>query len=499
VRPEGRAPVDELFRAFHSLKSSAAAMEYAGVVDVAHSAEQLLDAVRQRQLAPSKAVIGLLFQAVDLLDRGLEPVTRGEPLSDAAPLAEAIARLTASATPSVLVPEVEPDRLPSPAAGGERRVGRARVDPVRLDELLLHAGELVVARNRLAEVVKKRADPELEAIAGRVDALTRRLHAGVLRARLAPITELFGRFPRIVRDLSQSLGKSARLELAGEGIELDRTVLEELVDPLIHMVRNAVDHGIEPPAARLARNKPAEGRLVLSAERRRDSVAIRLSDDGCGVDAGRVARRGVELGLLPDGTESVGPDELLALLSRPGFTLKAAVSAVSGRGVGMDVVVNKVRLLGGRVELRSEVDRGTAFEITVPLTTAVQRVLLVVADRERYAVPFRLVREAVLTGRGDDGRITEGGGFSFRGRSVPFVDLAGAASGRTGSPGARRPVLMLEWGTHDGALGVDSLLGQHDVLLERIEAPASLPAWVTGATILGDGSPAFVLDPTALF
>lgn len=500
-RPEDRGSVDELFRAFHSLKGSAATMDYQSVVEVAHSAEQLLDAVRHRSLTPSKAVIGLLFQAVDLLDRGLEGVVRGEPLLEAGLLAEAINRMIDSATPSAVVPAERPSlRLNQPASGdGERRAGRARVDPARLDEVLLHAGELIVAGNRLAEVARGRPDPELEAVVGRIDTLTRRLHAGVIKVRLAPIAELFGRFPRIVRDLALSLGKAARLELSGEGIELDRAVIEELVDPLIHLVRNAVDHGIEPSATRAARRKPAEGRLILSAERRRDLVAIRLADDGAGIDATRVATRAADLGLLPAGPAALGSDTLLSLLSRPGFTLKDSVTAVSGRGVGMDVVVSKVRALGGRVELRTELGRGTEFEITVPLTTAVQRVLLVTANRERFAVPFRLVREAVLAGRGDDGRVTGDGEFSFRGRSLPYVDLGGATGGRPGSPTARRPVLMLEWGARDGALGVDSLLGQHDVLLERIEAPTTLPSWVSGATILGDGSPAFVLDPTALF
>jgi two-component system chemotaxis sensor kinase CheA len=499
-RPGDLGPVDELFRAFHSLKGSAATMEYQGVVAVTHSAEQLLDAVRGRRLSPSRAVIGLLFQAVDLLERGLEMSVRGEPLPEADLLAEAVGRMIDSAPPSLPQPEAVPVVSSQPEAPTtERRVGRARVDPARLDEVLLHAGELIVARNQLAEVTRGRSDPELDAVVGRIDTLTRRLHAGVIKVRLAPIAELFGRFPRIVRDLALSLGKAARLELSGEGIELDRAVIEELVDPLIHLVRNAVDHGIEPATVRAGRGKPAEGRLVLMAERRRDLVAIRLSDDGAGIDPQRVARRAVELGLLPAGSGSLSSDTLLSLLSRPGFTLKDAVTEVSGRGVGMDVVVSKVRALGGQVELRTQLGWGSEFEISVSLTTAVQRVLLVTANGERFAVPFRLVREAVMSGRSDDARVSGNGEFSFRGRSLPYVELAGAAGGRPEPPTARRPVLMLEWGARSGALGVDSLLGQHDVLLERIEAPATLPSWVSGATILGDGSPAFVLDPTALF
>ncbi|MHB1329970.1 MAG: chemotaxis protein CheA, partial [Gemmatimonadales bacterium] len=358
--------------------------------------------------------------------------------------------------------------------------------------------ELVVARNRLGNLVAARTDPELEQISGQVDSLVRSLHGLVIKARLAPVSELFGRFPRVVRDLGESLGKMARLELGGEGIELDRAMLEELVEPLIHLLRNAVDHGVEHPADRVAAGKPAEATLRLGAGRRREWIVIRLEDDGRGIDRDAVVRRATERGLLPSGAGADLSDaDVLQLLVRPGFSTKAEVTEVSGRGVGLDVVASKVRALGGTLGLRSESGQGTVFEITVPLTTAVQRVLLVGADGERYAIPFRLVREAVLPGRTETA--SGNGRFTFRDRSVPFVDLADLVGRRGADIPSRRPVLVLEWGSRDGAVAVDTLLGQHDVLLERIEAPDSLPGWVSGATILADGAPAFVLDPTAFF
>ena len=498
--PDRTAPVDGLFRALHSLKSSAATMGFGDITELTHRAEHLLEVVRRRELSPSKAVVGLLFETVDVLDRGLEPASRGEAVPDARPLAEAIERLTSTAAPAG-APVPEPTPVPAePKAAPERAAMRAvRVDPARLDELLQLAGELVVARNRLTTVVARRPDPDLEAVAGQLDSLIRSLHGGVLRARLAPITELFGRFPRVVRDLGAALGKTARLELRGEGIELDRTVLEELVDPLIHLLRNAVDHGLEPSEERVALGKAAEGRLVLTAERRRDWIAIRLFDDGRGVDRETVIRQAQEQGLLDAGTRELADDELLALLARPAFTIKREVTAVSGRGVGMDAVVHKVRSLGGRVSLESTRGQGTTFELMVPLTTAIQRVLLVEAGGDRYAIPSRLVREATVAGRRSDAMLTPDGRFTFRGRPVPLVDLTLATTGSSATTTRRRPVLFLEWGARDGALAVDTLLGQHDVLLERFEAPRTLPAWVSGATILADGMPAFVLDPTALF
>jgi two-component system chemotaxis sensor kinase CheA len=292
------------------------------------------------------------------------------------------------------------------------------------------------------------------------------------------------------------LGKSVRLELSGEGIELDRAILEELVDPILHLLRNAVDHGIEDPAERIRAGKPAEGVITLSAERRRDVVELRVEDDGRGVNRDRVLARARQLGLFAPGAEVTLDDAgLLRVLAHPGFSLKAGVTQVSGRGVGIDAAVATVRAAGGRVSLESELGQGTRFTLTLPLTAAIQRVLLVGVEQERCAVPFGLVSEAIRA------PLLEPGRFSFRGESVPLVDLRDAMALPSSRPDRKRQVLMLDWGgeTHRGALAVDTLLGQHDVVVERIEEPAGMPRWLSAATILPDGSPAFLLDPTALF
>lgn len=495
-QPELLAPVAEMFRAFHSLKGSAATMGFEDVVAVAHGAETLLDAVRRRELAGSRAVVGMLFEAIDLLEGGLEPATRGEPLPDAAALAAAMERLASTAGPAA---PAGPGSAPAAAGAGVApnvSMRAVRVDPARLDELLNLAGELVVARNRLLNASVACGDAEVESAADRIDSLVRSLHAAVFRARLAPLTELFGRLPRVVRDLAAGLGRSARLEMSGEEIELDRTVLEELVDPMIHLLRNAVDHGIEPGAERVAAGKPAEGVLRLSAERRRDWIVIRLADDGRGIDRDAVAARAEAAGLGGGSLDDAG---LLRVLAAPGFTMKREVSALSGRGVGMDAVVSRVRALGGRVELRTVAGAGTTFDLTVPMTAAIQRVLLVGVGGDRYAIPFQQVREAVVAARVPGAGVVDEDRFSIRDRVVPYRDLATATGAASTASGNRRPVLMLEWAGGGGALAVDALLGQRDVLLERVLAPRTLPGWVSGATILADGAPAFLLDPTALF
>ncbi len=492
-----RGPVDELFRAFHSLKGGAATMGFDQITAVAHHAEHLLEAVRRRELSGSPAIVGLLLRAVDVLDHGLERATRGEAMPDADLLAEAIARVTSTSRP------VAPDAAREPAA--ERRtvefpaMRSVRIDPARLDELLNLAGELVVTRTRLGGVAADLGDAELDQVSSRLDSLVRALHAGVLRARLAPATELFGRFPRLVRDLAATLGRTVRLESRGDDVELDRSVIEALVDPLIHLVRNAVDHGLEPPAERVAVGKPAQGELLLIAERRRDWIVIRLSDDGRGIDRAAVVRRARELGLSAPPEAELDDEALIGLLAKPGFTLKREVTSVSGRGVGMDAVLTTIRGLGGRLECHSFPGAGTVFEITVPLTTAIQRVLLVGIGDERYAIPSRLIREAAFPGRSGAGELGSGSRFQIRERDLPLVDLAEFTGDGSEVSRDRRPVLLLEWDDRQGAVAVDTLLGQHDVLIERIEAPRDMPEWVSGATILADGQPAFVLDPTALF
>lgn len=492
-----RAPVDELFRSFHSLKGGAATMGFEEITAVAHQAEHLLEAVRRRELSGSPAIVGLLLRAVDALDEGLEPATQGVPMPDAALLSEAIARLTS--TSRAAAPEPVAD-LPAERRTAEFPAMRSvRIDPARLDELLQLAGELVVTRTRLGGVAADLGDAELDQVASRMDTLVRALHAGVLRARLAPVTELFGRFPRLVRDLAASLGRVVRVEFRGDDVELDRSVIEALVDPLIHLVRNAVDHGIEPPDERRAAGKPEQGELLMMALRRRDWVVIRLSDDGRGIDRAGVAARARELGLAVPPAAVLDDEALIELLARPGFTLRREVTAVSGRGVGMDAVVTTVRALGGRLECHSFPGEGTVFEITVPLTTAIQRVLLVGVGEERYAIPSRLIREAAFPGRSGARLSDDGREFRIRGHEFPLVDLAPATGERHEVPRDRRPVLLLEWDDRSGAVAVDTLLGQHDVLIERIEAPKDMPGWVSGATILADGQPAFVLDPTALF
>ncbi|MEZ4589339.1 MAG: Hpt domain-containing protein, partial [Gemmatimonadales bacterium] len=345
--PEATDGLPELFRAFHSVKGAAAAMGYDSVTRLAHSAESLLDAIREERLAPSGPVVGLLLRSVEVLELDAEAAVRGESIDDAPALAEALARMAASGDTPVVARPSGSRRAPRPSGalaapqGAQSRM--VRIEPARLDDLLLRAGELMVGWNRLERSTRHLADPAIEAVVGALGSLVRNNHASVLRARLAPVEELFDRFPRIVRDLGASLDRSVRLERPHQDeIELDRGMLEALVDPLVHLVRNAVDHGIEPPTERSLRGKPDEGTVSIWATRDREWVTINLADDGRGIDRDRVVERAIEMGLRGAGDPAPSAEELLTLLARPGFTMKQAVSEVSGRGVGMDVVVTTI-------------------------------------------------------------------------------------------------------------------------------------------------------------
>ncbi len=373
-----------------------------------------------------------------------------------------------------------------------------RVDLLRLDALMKQVGELVVAKNRLAVLTAMSAEPELGEVSDRIARLVSEMQSEVIAARMTPVGEVFDRFPRLVRDLARDLGKRIRFDMEGEGIELDRSILDEVGEPLLHLIRNAADHGIEPPEQREAAGKPVEGRILLSASRERNSVALRVTDDGRGIDRNAILAKARREGLADGASDVLTDDLLLRVLSRPGFSTAHAVSGVSGRGVGVDVAVTRVRALGGTLEIRTEPGRGTTFVIRVPLTLAIVRALLADAAGERYAVPLAYVAETVEWDARSVTAIREREALVVRDRVIPTVHLRDLVGRRAGPPAARAPTVILEIGERRTALVVDALRGQQDIVVEPFEAPRGMPPFVGGATILADGAPALILDAAAL-
>jgi two-component system chemotaxis sensor kinase CheA len=383
------------------------------------------------------------------------------------------------------------------AAGPAVRGRHIRVDLARLDAMMKQVGELTVARNRLLELARD-ADPSLVELAARISRLVSDLQSEVLASRMTPVGEAFERFPRLVRDLGRELGKRIRLELEGEEIELDRAVLDELVEPLMHLVRNAADHGLETPEEREAAGKQAEGRLLIAAARERRTVAIRVSDDGRGIDRAAVLARARREGLADGSVEALSDELLLRVLARPGFSTARQVTGVSGRGVGVEVALARVRALGGTLEVRSEPGRGTAWTLRVPLTLAIVRALLAEAGGERYAVPLSFVSETVEFDPQAVTAIRQREALMVRDGVIPTVHLRDLVAAQSAARPLRRPTIILEVGERRTALVVDALLGQQDIVIEPFDAPRGLPAYVGGATILADGAPALILDAAAL-
>src|SRR5947208_1882082 len=261
-----------------------------------------------------------------------------------------------------------------------------RVDLRRLDELMDLIGELVTVRGRLNELAAARRDPAVDDVAIQISRLSADLQAGIIQARMTPVWQVFDRFPRLVRDLARELDKQVTFRVEGKEIELDRAILDELGDPLLHLLRNAVDHGIETPAERRRRGKQPEGEIVLAAVRERASVAISVSDDGRGIDRARILDRARREGLVDPHAEALSDDQLLRVLARPGFSTADAVTSVSGRGVGIDVAVTRIRALGGSIDIRSEAGKGTSFVLRLPGTLAIVRALIAGVGRERSAL-----------------------------------------------------------------------------------------------------------------
>ena len=371
------------------------------------------------------------------------------------------------------------------------QVRQVRVDARRLDGLADGLGELSVlyARLQRAGVPAQVGDmvDRLGTVLGELDHEMRAL-------RMVPVREVFERLPRVMRDAARSVGRDVELVLEGDDVELDRSILDEIGEPLVHLLRNAVDHGIESPADRRRAGKPVRGRIRVSAERERGSVRIVIEDDGRGVSAERMADKARSAGVYDRAEPPATDEELFRLMSMPGLSTATEVSAVSGRGVGMDAVVNRVRALGGAIDMRTKPGKGTTFRMRLPITLAVAQALRIRVGGEDYAIPLTHVSEAIeldeaaLNGAGDLLRV--------RNYSVPLVRLRHVLRVQTG--GRESAAVIAEIGDRRAALAVDELVGREQILVRTFDAVRGMLPFFSGATLLADGRPALVLDPLSM-
>ncbi|HDS1833412.1 TPA: chemotaxis protein CheA [Stenotrophomonas maltophilia] len=436
---------------------------------------------------PRKADDGLIsedeFEALlDQLHGGAAP--------GAKPAATVAAAPAAAPRPApVPAPAAKP--AAKPMAEAEHTV---RVDTKRLDAIVNLIGELVLSRNRLKTLRARLRDEELDRAVSTLDIATARLQSAVMRTRMQPVGKVFSRFPKVARDVARSLKKEVDLELVGAETELDRNLVEALADPLVHLVRNAIDHGVEMPDLREAQGKPRMGHVRLSAQQEGDYVSIEVQDDGAGIDPEKLRAKAREKGLIdPEAAARLSSEECLHLVFLPGFSTKQQVTDISGRGVGMDVVQSRIRELSGQIQIQSELGRGSRFLIRVPLTLAILPTLLVQAGEDVYALPLARVMEVLHAPRTSLGWFDGRAVLDRRSHTLPLVDLRQWLD-VTPAASTLLTIVVLQAGEARFGLVVDQVRGREEVVIKPLPKALRGLRGYAGATLIGDGRMALILD-----
>ncbi|WP_317931707.1 chemotaxis protein CheA [Halioxenophilus sp. WMMB6] len=371
-----------------------------------------------------------------------------------------------------------------------------RVDTQRLDDIMNMVGELVLVRNRLVRLGDERSDETLSKAVSNLDVVTADLQSAVMKTRMQPIKKVFGRFPRVVRDLARSLKKEINLELVGEETDLDKNLVEALADPLVHLVRNSVDHGIELPDAREAKGKPRVGKVVLAAQQEGDHILLSITDDGGGMDANKLRAIAVEKGVLDeDAAGRLSDQEAFALIFAPGFSTKKEISDVSGRGVGMDVVKTKITQLNGTIEIHSQLNEGTRFDIKVPLTLAIMPTLMIMLADQTFALPLVNVDEIFHMDLTKTNVVDGQECITIREKAIPIFHLKQWLVPKCPyQPPQQGHVVIVSVGTQRVGFVVDQLIGQEEVVIKPLGKMLHGTPGMAGATITGDGTIALILD-----
>lgn len=379
-----------------------------------------------------------------------------------------------------------------------RQTVRVGID--RLDQLMNLVGELVITKTQLRQLLIHQSGTEMEEVLKRLDQISSNLQNVVMQARMVPISQLFNRFPRMIRDLAKDLDKSLDLKISGEDTELDRRVIDELADPLVHIVRNAVCHGLEDPQTRAAAGKAPVGHIHLTARHEGNSVVIEVRDDGRGISPREVQQKAMERDIIsPKEAQEMGRAEILNLVFAPGFSTASRVNTVSGRGVGLDAVRAKIESLNGSIDVKTQLNTGTSFQIKIPLTLAIIQALLVLVGQEVYALPLERVLEIRHT---KDILINSIQGkeiINIRGKILPVIKLKNLLQVPPVMSGRENYfTIIVDTDREQVALVVDGLLGQHDIVIKPLDKPLTNIPVLAGATILGDGRVALILDTSRL-
>jgi len=524
--PSDSEAIHAIFRAFHTIKGLAGFLEFDDVREVSHNVETVLDQARNGKLTITSQVIDVVLASADYLKacidsldsslHGHEPL----PVVDNARLLDRIRSVMSGARP-----DAAPDTVPGAEMGTafelsrqsaseaehagavsrpqtiRTEAGAVKVDTRKLDYLVDMAGELVIAQSMV------RHDPDLASLKSarlqrnlaQLARITGELQKTSMSMRLVPIGHLFQRVARQVRDLARKVGKPAELDISGAETEIDRTIVEELADPLMHMVRNSLDHGIEDPGARAAAGKPPVARIGLRASHQAGHIVIAISDDGRGLDVERILAKATEKGLVGN-PEQLSQNDVFHLIFEPGFSTAQQITDVSGRGVGMDVVRKQIQKLRGHIEIHSTAGVGAIFTLNVPLTLAIIDGLVVAVGAERYIVPLFAVREMFRPAAENIFTVQSRGEMVMvRGNLLPVVRLYGKFGVKPRSEDPCQSLLIVaEGASHRFCLMVDELIGKQEVVIKSLGDAFKNVGGVAGGAILGDGRVGLILDLAGL-
>lgn len=538
--PDDLDLLNDIFRPVHTIKGNASFLGFVRLTQFTHQLENVLDKLRSGDMQPSAEIMDLVIDGIDkikeiftnlrqedqvetqyLLDR-LQAMLSGEAIATA-PLANpaspaaanvpimtppppaAVSPPPTTAPPAVLKPApAKPKAAPKAAKRKDSEEATIRVGVERLDALMNLAGELVIAKNRLQQFTSRfeETNPDTDLMeslmltTSQISFITGQFQEAVMKTRMLPIRKVFSRVPRMIRDLARDTKKQVGLTMEGEDTELDKSVIEHLGDPLVHIIRNAVDHGLEYPHEREQNGKPIEGQVLLRAYSEGNYIIIEIKDDGRGMDPRRIFKKAVEKGLaIAEDEQRLSPSEMLDFIFAPGFSTADSVSNISGRGVGMNVVKENIMHLDGLIEIDSEVGRGSIFKIRLPLTMAIVPALLVKVQAYTYAIPLNNVVETMVVPTSEIYHMNNKEVIHVRDRIVSLIHLC-EVLGYPSSPPLKDKHYVIIVGSGEQRIGliVDHLLGQEEVVIKSLGEFFADIYLIAGATIMGDGSVVLILD-----
>lgn len=538
-RPSNKEVLNDIFRVAHTLKGMSATMGYDKITKLAHQMEDVLDRLRKGESEAKGNIVDVIFECFDELENLVGEVETGNESkvdvdglvvklqaliskeeqkpqqSQAAvdgpetsnPVVPAPVETNRIAETEIKIPEEElksSDEAEGAAGTSAKKVKTSiRINISHLDTMMNLVGEMVISKSQLEQIAVSRQIDELKETLQQLDRIAVELQEAVLKTRMVPLLQIFDRYPRMVRDLSLKLGKEVDFDIFGADIEIDRMLIEEINEPLVHLLRNALDHGIESPEKRMEMGKPRKGKVVLSARRERGYISVNITDDGKGLDPAAVRQKAMEKGIInSEEAKALTDENALFLICDQRFSTAETITDISGRGVGMDVVKNAIESFNGRLVINSTKNVGSSFSVNLPLSIAIISALLIKVKDETYAIPLNNITEVVPFSRDEIQSIEKKEVMVLRDEVLPLIwleKLLGINEHPEEKAGVNRYILRVEIGNKSVGLIVDNFIGRKEIVIKTLSGIIKRAKGFSGATILGDGSVVLILDVNSLF